>query len=78
MGFQRGRENCVVMGCGGQAEYSLIAHARTSGGRKDRVMKTSDTVRICYTHADEVKQGKIPKQLLAAFQQAVKRVQGER
>lgn len=78
MSFKRGSWLCAVKDCGGQGEYSVIVHVRTSGGRKDRIQKASDALRVCPACIKDVKRGKVPEELMAAFHQAIKRVKGER
>jgi hypothetical protein len=73
MPFERGTWRCAVKG-----EYSLIVHARTAGGRKERIQKSSSAVRLCAGCINDANKGKPPAELMAAVKQAIARVRGER
>lgn len=78
MGFARGSWRCATKRCEGQGEYALLVHARTAGGRKDRIQKSSDTIRLCAGCVKDAYTGKPPVELMAAIKQAIARVRGER
>jgi hypothetical protein len=78
MGFERGTWRCAVKRCDGKGEYSLIVHARTAGGRKERIQKASSAVRLCAGCTKDAYSGKPAPELLAAIKQAISRVRGER
>lgn len=78
MGFERGSWRCATNQCGGKGEYSLIVHARTAGGRKDRTQAASSAIRLCVRCTKDAYSGKPPAELLAAIKQAIAKVRGER
>ena len=75
--FQRGTWRCQVKGCGGEAELGMLAWVRTTGGRRGRIQRSSNTVRICAKCGTDIIKGKIPDEVSAALAQAIMKTRGE-